>query len=165
MYVVHNACARGRMQAPPTPAAKGVPHPEAAPGGPQQHTHNPSSARRQPRLTSQSTGRAGGQRKRRQPRAATRGATAADPRFAARNEWRRGSGVPGPMLAARARACAACLTYGPPCSFPPQCARAARRGELGTHPEAAPGEAPNLAPSARNGRLPWELWREKVRRI
>ena len=62
-----------------------------------------------------------------------------------------------PLLAARARARAACLTYGPPCSFPPWCARAARRGKLGTHPEAAPGEAPNLAPSARNGRLPWEL--------
>ena len=56
--------------------------------------------------------------------------------------------VPGPMLAARACACAAYLTCGPPCSFPPQCARTARRGELGTHPEAAPGEAPNLAPSA-----------------
>ena len=70
-----------------------------------------------------------------------------------------------PLLAARARARAACLTYGPPCSFSPWCARAARRGKLGTHPEAAPGEAPNLAPSARNGRLPWELWREKVRRI
>ena len=50
--------------------------------------------------------------------------------------------VPGPMLAARACACAAYLTYGPPCSSPPQCARTARRGELGTHPEAAPGEAP-----------------------
>ena len=56
------------------------------------------------------------------------------------------AGKPSPMLAARARARAACLTYAalPPCSFPPWCARAARRrrGELGTHPEgeAAPAE-------------------------
>ena len=65
---------------------------------------------------------------------------------------------------ARARARAR-LTYGPPCSFPPLVRAHGAPGELGTHPEAAPGEAPNLAPSARNGRLPWELWREKVRRI
>ena len=57
------------------------------------------------------------------------------------------------------------MTYGPPCSFPPLVRAHGAPGELGTHPEAAPGEAPNLAPSARNGRLPWELWREKVRRI
>ena len=68
------------------------------------------------------------------------------------------------MLAARARARAS-DPYGPPCSFPPLVRARGAPGELGTHPEAAPGEAPNLAPSARNGRLPWELWREKVRRI
>ena len=57
------------------------------------------------------------------------------------------SGKPA-LCSRRARARArARLTYGPPCSSPQLVRARGAPGGLGTHPEAAPGEAPNLAPS------------------
>ena len=154
------------MQAPPIPAASRVHPPEAAPGGPQQHIHiTPSSAWRQPRLTSQSTGRVGGRSKAAAAASSSGRRDGSEPPIRCATQVATWVGKPT-LCSRRARARArARLTYGPPCSFPPLVRAHGAPGELGTHPEAAPGEAPNLAPSARNGRLPWELWREKVRRI
>ena len=73
-------------------------------------------------------------------------------RSAAQRKWRRGLASQPYARGARARARAR-LTYGPPCSSPQLVRARGAPGGLGTHPEAAPGEAPNLAPSARNGRI------------
>ena len=72
-------------------------------------------------------------------------------RSAAQRKWRRGLASQA-LCSQRARARAR-LTYGPPCSSPQLVRARGAPGGLGTHPEAAPGEAPNLAPSARNGRV------------